>query len=88
MAERCGLGDNLPLATKQIVANESKQSGSATKSNRQTDSIMPAADSATRPFNSEDSILEALMQPENTNEYLPYELRKTRKKRKKRTNRL
>jgi hypothetical protein len=29
------------------------------KANRQTDSIMPAADSATRPFNSEDSILEA-----------------------------
>jgi hypothetical protein len=86
--ERCGHMSSVPLPTQQGLASESKYNNPATKSNGTLDSIKADEGVAARQVNNNENLLESLMQSENNYEYLPYELRKTRKKRKKKTNRL
>jgi len=87
--ERCGLPDN--KATKAM-----DQSLPSKDVSKQTADAKHPEIPASKPQDSDNSpvpetdktLLETLMQPENNYDNLPYELRKTRKKRKKRTNRL
>jgi hypothetical protein len=88
MQLRCGDTDNALSTSQQYIASENKYIDPATKSNGPQDSIKADEGVAGRQVNESENLLEALTQSENNYEYLPYELRKTRKKRKKKTNRL